>query len=183
MNQKIYREGNLIKLIDQNNNILVSESAVQVRISKSTLTSTSYTIDSDDIGVINIDFANLLQKDGSAFPSLAFFDKWVAANTGDQSARISEEADVSFDAVTVSKSVAIKMLDADPLRLGATFTNRGQKDIYIRFKAATTDNDIEGRELKAGESFDMPFGYVGEVSAIRTDETGTQTSIIEIMNW
>lgn len=90
----------------------------------------------------------------------------------------------SFGTVTVAKDVAIKLLDANTNRIGVSIHNTGTKDVLIRYKTAALDNNLDGFILKSKDNFYREeIGYSGEISAIRNDSIGTQTSDINITEW
>jgi hypothetical protein len=79
---KIYKQGNYINLVDESSDLLKSEHSAQVKITRSTENASSYTIQSDDIGIINIDFSDIKDEFGDAYASQEAFNSWYSSNTG-----------------------------------------------------------------------------------------------------
>lgn len=86
--------------------------------------------------------------------------------------------------VSVDKGTAITLLVANPIRVGYSLYNSGSEDVVIRYKPASEDNDIEGYLLASGEpKVFHDVNYTGEISSIRDDTLGNQTSDIKITEW
>jgi hypothetical protein len=89
-----------------------------------------------------------------------------------------------FDTVTVAKSTAIKLLDANPNRLGYSVFNSGSQEVVIRYKTAAIDNTIDGYSLLSDTSeIFHDVNYIGEISSIRSTTAGNQTSDVKVMEW
>ena len=77
-------------------------------------------------------------------------------------------------AISVDSTTAVTLLNELNLQLELPYisvevVNRGNRDLWVRFYAAATDNIKRGKVVKAGESKVIIDGsdiYTGEISAI-----------------
>lgn len=79
---KIYKKGNYIYIVDETSNLLKSDHSSQVKITKSTVNDSDYTIQSDDLGIIDVNFSEIKDESGIAYTSQSYFDEWYSNNTG-----------------------------------------------------------------------------------------------------
>ena len=81
---KIYKKGNYI-LFD-NGVILNMEHANQTMLNKDSINGSSYTFHSDNLGTINVEFADITDEFGVAYASISAFDEIIFDATGFSSA-------------------------------------------------------------------------------------------------
>lgn len=79
---KVYKKGNYIYIVNESNGLLKSDHSSQVKVTKSTVNATGYTIQSDDLGIIDIDFSEIKDEAGVSYSSQSYFDDWYSTNTG-----------------------------------------------------------------------------------------------------
>ncbi len=77
------------------------------------------------------------------------------------------------DPITLNDSTSVKVADADDNRIVFTFSNPSSKQVWLKFQAASTDDDKKGIVVFARSNYEMPTDnvYTGEISAIA--ESGT----------
>ena len=71
--------------------------------------------------------------------------------------------------VALNSSTTVKILDANPDRVGYELTNNSSHDVWIKRQAASVDNIVTGNAYVFKRSFyESPTDYIytGEVSAI-----------------
>lgn len=76
---------------------------------------------------------------------------------------------ISVDSTTAATLLAAQTLPPDPPRIKVEVYNSGNRDLWVRFYPAATDNLKRETVVKAGESKVVLEGsdiYVGEISAI-----------------
>ena len=82
MNYKVFKKGNYLIIIDEDNNYL-EESSADVIISKSLTSSTDYNFNLKRSEPIkNVPFANILDESGVAYASSAVWETFYTSNTG-----------------------------------------------------------------------------------------------------
>lgn len=71
-------------------------------------------------------------------------------------------------AITLNATTAIKVADANADRLTFTFSNPSSKQVWLKFQAASIDNNKTGIVVFARTVYEMPVDntYIGEISAI-----------------
>lgn len=75
-------------------------------------------------------------------------------------------------AIALNDTTSVKIQDSNSLRIMLIISNPSNKDVWIKFQAASVDNDKKGIHIPARGYFEMPGNiYRGEVSAIA--ENGT----------
>ena len=79
---KVYKKGNYIYLVNESNSLLKSDHSSQVKVTKSTTSDSDYTFQSDDLGIVDLNFSEIKDEAGDAYPSQQYFDDWYANNTG-----------------------------------------------------------------------------------------------------
>lgn len=104
--------------------------------------------------------------------------------------RIGKVSNVTDDSthttVSVGSSVAVTLLIADPdallsQEMEVLITNNGNKPLWVRRRAASTDNIKDGRRISPGESravVNQGDLFVGEISAI-FDSGGARDVMVE----
>jgi len=111
--------------------------------------------------------------------SFNFIDKQEATNN---LLRVRNDT-ASLVNITVGQ-VAITLLSENTLREGYSVSNTGLKNVLIRYKTAASDNNLDGYILEAGKTeIFHKSNWDGEISAIRSDTMGSQTSLIKCMEW
>lgn len=77
--------------------------------------------------------------------------------------------------ITLNSSTSTKVADSNTDRINFTFSNPGNNQVWLKFQAASVDDDKKGIAILRGGFYEMPTDniYTGEVSAIA--ETGVPT--------
>jgi len=77
--------------------------------------------------------------------------------------------------VALNASTSTTVVAANSGRINFTISNNSSKDIWLKFQAASVDNDKKGIFLFKRTIYEMPTDnvYTGEISAIA--DTGTPT--------
>ena len=78
--------------------------------------------------------------------------------------------------IALNASTSVKILDAGTEKVNVIFTNQSNFDIWIKFQAASVDDDKKGIILMNGTNISLVFGngfYTGEVSAIAQTDNPT----------
>jgi len=77
-----------------------------------------------------------------------------------------------FDPVAVGSATSVKILDENQDRLYITVAPK-TRDIWLKFQAASVDNDKKGIPILRDEIYEFPadFKYTGEISAITDTDT------------
>jgi len=79
---------------------------------------------------------------------------------------------VLSDAIALNSTTSVVVQSANDDRLEFTFSNPSSKQVWLKFQAASVDNDKKGIVVFARTDYEMPRGkYLGEISAIA--ESGT----------
>lgn len=78
---KIYKKGNYIYLVNASGDIK-QDHANEVKITKTNVSTETYSIYSDDLGVNYVTFSELTQENGSPYASVSAWELWYAENTG-----------------------------------------------------------------------------------------------------
>ena len=78
-----------------------------------------------------------------------------------------------IDEITVNNATSVKILDAvpagQPPHIKVVVTNQNANDLWVKFQAASVDNDKKGILITQKKSVTIMEGsdiYIGEVSAI-----------------
>jgi hypothetical protein len=79
---KVYKKGNYIYLVNESNSLLKSDHSSQVKVTKSTTSDSDYTFQSDDIGIVDLNFSEIKDEAGNYYSSQEYFDEWYVNNTG-----------------------------------------------------------------------------------------------------
>lgn len=79
---KVYKKGNYIYLVNESNSLLKSDHSSQVKVTKSTTNDSDYTFQSDDLGIVDLNFSEIKDEAGNSYSSQDYFDEWYANNTG-----------------------------------------------------------------------------------------------------
>lgn len=128
-------------------------------------------------------FADIVDSTGAAYASADALEDFLSRNLGFFLAK-RYEADVNYSSVNVQRTTALTLLAANEKRIGVTISNNGTQIIVVRFKAAATDNNIEGITVAAGGVLILDkIEYKGEISAIRLTASGSSTSQTDSMEW
>lgn len=128
-------------------------------------------------------FADIVDSAGAPYASADALEDFLSRNLGFFLAK-RYESDIIYTTATVGPLVAVILLAANEKRLAFTVSNDGTQDIVVRFKAAATDNNVEGVTVKAGAQKEFRnIEYKGEISAIRLTATGGATSPVNSMEW
>jgi hypothetical protein len=72
------------------------------------------------------------------------------------------------DGVELNNQTSTKIIDANPSRRGLVISNSSNHGFYIKFQAATVDNDLKGIFVPPTSNYELTskFIYTGEISGI-----------------
>jgi len=76
-------------------------------------------------------------------------------------------------AIALNSTTSVKVADALPDRINFTISNPENKDVWLKFQAASVDNDKKGIFVPKNAFYEMPTDniYTGEISAIAVSGT------------
>jgi hypothetical protein len=98
------------------------------------------------------------------------------AKTIGRNINFSDTATLS-SAIVLNATTSTKVADAvelpNQLRINFTFTNNSSQDVWLKFQAASVDNDKKGILIFKRTVYEMPTDnvYHGEISAIADNGT------------
>jgi len=77
--------------------------------------------------------------------------------------------------IVMNNSTSVTIQSATSDRMGLTIFNEGAGSVWIKFQAATVDNDKKGILIRRNSIYEMPTDnmYTGEVSGIADAANGT----------
>lgn len=76
-------------------------------------------------------------------------------------------------AIALDSSTSVKVADANSTRINFSISNDATANVWLKFQAASVDNDKKGIFLPCGGFYEMPTDniYTGEISAIADSGT------------
>jgi len=77
--------------------------------------------------------------------------------------------------VELNNHTTIKIADANPNRKGLVISNSSNHGFYVKFQAATVDNDLKGIFIPPTSNYELTstFIYTGEISGISHESSPT----------
>jgi len=160
---KIYKKGNYIYLVNESNSLLKSDHSSQVKVTKSTTNDSDYTFQSDDLGIVDINFSDIKDEAGDTYPSQQYFDDWYANNTGFNSATGGSVAN-TIKFVSEKRNF--------PIPINGVITLEDSVTYYV-----TTIVDLEGDRIVAGQN-SVILGASSENCYLKSTGLNPSTALI-----
>jgi hypothetical protein len=135
---KVYKKGNYIYIVNESNSLLKSDHSSQVKVTKSTASDSDYTFQSDDLGIVDLNFSEIKDETGNSYSSQEYFDEWYANNTGFNTA-------MGGSIANTIKFVSDKR--HFPIPINGVIALEDNVSYFI-----TTTVDLEGDRLVAGQN-------------------------------
>ena len=87
--------------------------------------------------------------------------------------RNSNEAATLSDAIALNATTSTTIQAANAKRIGLKISNPSNKDVWVKYQAASVDNDMKGEWLPKNSvhKMDTDNVYTGEISAISASGT------------